>query len=279
MSQQAAAALAPLPFELVYSDGEPLETHWHVNQISLFTELVEQAMTERGRNDYFVGGNMFVYYSYEQAHAIAADINDRRHYRGPDIFYVGGVEARSGQKCWVVWEEGRYPEVIVELLSPSTARTDRTVKKDLYARVFRTPEYFLQDPYQGKLEGFRLTGAVYQPIAPNAKGRLWSERLGLELGLWHGIYRRDENTWVRLFDRDGRLVPTSDERAEAERQSAEAERQLAEVASQRAEVASQLAEAERQRAEAESQRADAAEADAAAAKAEVARLQALLGSR
>ncbi|MFY9823991.1 MAG: Uma2 family endonuclease [Thermoanaerobaculia bacterium] len=255
---QPAAALAPLPFELVYSDGEPLETHWHVNQISLFQELVEQAMTERGRSDYFVGGNMFVYYSYEQAHAIAADINDRRHYRGPDIFYVGGVEPRSGQKCWVVWEEGRYPEVIVELLSPSTARTDRTVKKDLYARVFRTPEYFLQDPDQGKLEGFRLTGGIYQPILPNAQGRLRSERLGLELGLWDGVYRRDENTWVRLFDEDGRLVPTADERAE--------------VASQHAAAESQRAEAESQRAGAESQRADAAEA-------EVVRLRALLGSR
>jgi len=258
MSQPAVAALAPLPFELVYSDGEPLETNWHVNQISLFKELVEQAMTERGRGDYFVGGNMFVYYSYEQAQAIAADLNDRRHYRGPDIFYVGGVEARSGRKGWVVWDEGRHPEVILELLSPSTARIDRTVKKDLYARVFRTPEYFLQDPDQVKLEGFRLAGGTYQPIVPNAQGRLWSEHLGLELGLWRGIYRREENTWVRLFDGDGRLVPTADERAEA---------------------ASQRAEAERQSAEAASRRAEAAEADAAAAKAEVARLRALLGSR
>ena len=248
---QPAVALAPLPFELVYSDGEPLETNWHVNQISLFKELVEQAMTERGRSDYFVGGNMFVYYSYEQAQAVAADLNDRRHYRGPDIFYVGGVEARSGRKCWVVWEEGRYPEVIVELLSPSTARTDRTVKKDLYARVFRTPEYFLQDPDQGTLEGFRLSGGSYKPIAPNAKGRLWSERLGLELGLWDGIYRRDEATWVRLFDKDGRLVPTSDERAEAAQADAKAARA----------------------------EADDAKADADAAKAEVARLRVLLGGR
>src|SRR5262249_43108876 len=135
----------------------------------------------------------------------------------------------------------------------------------LYARVFRTPEYFLQDPDQVKLEGFRLIGGTYQSIVPNAHGRLWSERLGVELGLWRGIYRREENTWVRLFDRDGRLVPTADERAEAERQRAEAERRHAEI--------------ERQRADAERQRADAAEVDAAAARAEVARLRALLESR
>jgi hypothetical protein len=29
MSQPVAAAFAPLPFELVYDDGEPLETDWH----------------------------------------------------------------------------------------------------------------------------------------------------------------------------------------------------------------------------------------------------------
>jgi hypothetical protein len=29
---QPAIALAPLPFELVYDDGEPLETEWHTIQ-------------------------------------------------------------------------------------------------------------------------------------------------------------------------------------------------------------------------------------------------------
>jgi Uma2 family endonuclease len=253
MSQPATAALAPLPFELVYSDGEPLESNWHVNQMSLFKELIQQAMEERGRSDYFVGTNMFVYYNEEQAREIAADFArgsiDRRKYRGPDVFYVGGVDGNPDRECWVAWEEGRYPEVIVELLSSSTAKIDRTVKKDLYAGTFRTPEYFYHDPDKVKLEGFRLTGVSYRPIVPNAQGRLWSERLGLELGLWQGVYRKQTATWVRLFHPDGRLVPTGAERADA----AEAQ-----------------AEAERQRAEAERQRAEAAEA-------ELARLRARLG--
>lgn len=29
MSQPAVRALAPLPFELVFDDGEPLESEWH----------------------------------------------------------------------------------------------------------------------------------------------------------------------------------------------------------------------------------------------------------
>ena len=253
MSQPAIAALAPLPFELVTDDGEPLESHWHVNQGSLLQELIQQAMEERGRGDYFVGVNMFVYYSQKQAEEIATEFArgaiSRRRYRGPDVFYVGGVEGNGDRKAWVVWEEGRYPEVIVELLSPSTAKIDRTVKKDLYAGTFRTPEYFYHDPGKVKLEGFRLAGASYRPIVPNAQGRLVSERLGLELGLWQGVYRQQTATWVRLFHPDGRLVPAADERAAA----AEAQ-----------------AEAERQRADAERQRAEAAEA-------ELARLRARLG--
>jgi len=231
MSRPAFAALAPLPFELVTDDGEPLESNWHVNQITLLKESVQQAMKERGRSDYFVGGNMFVYYSLEQAQAIAADINDRRHYRGPDVFYVGGVDGKTDRNAWVTWEEGnRYPEVIVELLSLSTARKDRTTKKDLYAHVFRTPEYFLQDPDAVELEGFRLAGESYRPIVPNAQGRLWSERLGLELGLWQGTFQEQTATWVRLFHPDGRLVPTGAERADAAEAQAEAERRRADAA-------------------------------------------------
>jgi Uma2 family endonuclease len=248
MSQPAAAALAPLPFELVYSDGEPLDSPWHRSQMNLLIDVIGQGMAERGRDDFFVGGNMFMYYSYEQARDVAAG---QPYFRGPDVFYVGGVDGQREQKTWVAWEEeGRLPEVIVELLSPSTAKIDRTVKKDLYARTFHTPEYFLYEPATFRLDGLRLAARsrAYQPIAPNAQGRLWSERLGLELGLWRGVYLKKRATWIRLFRPDGSLVPTE-------------------------------AEAAHRRADAAEERAAAAEAEAAASKAELARLRALLGNR
>jgi Uma2 family endonuclease len=227
MSQPAVSALASLPFELVYSDGEPLETNWHRIQMNLLIELIRQAMAERGRSDFFAGGDMFVYYSREQARDVASG---RPYFRGPDVFYVSGVEPRRERKAWVSWEEsGRLPDVIVELLSPSTARIDRTVKKDLYARDFRTPEYFLYEPDTHRLEGFRLMGDLYQPILPDQHDRLWSQQLGLALGLWEGEEIGEESTWVRLFDTN-RLIPTADERADAERQRADAERRRADAA-------------------------------------------------
>ena len=248
---QPAVALAPLPFELVLDDGEPLETEWHTWEFPLLRELIGQAMAERGRTDFYVGGNMFVYYSFEQARTVAEEVAkglEKRAFRGPDVFWVGGVDPHS-REAWIGWEEGgRLPDVIVELLSPSTAKKDRIEKRDLYAQVFGTAEYFLYEPTTLQLEGLRLAGRFYRPIQPDESGRLWSEQLGVSLGVWHGFVEDREADWVRLFRPDGSLVPT---RNETERQQTEAERQ----------------------------RADAAERRADAAEAELARLRALLKER
>jgi Uma2 family endonuclease len=220
MSQPAVSGLAPLPFELVYSDGEPLETEWHSIQFPFLRDLIRQAMAEQGRSDFYVGGDMFVYYSVEQARDIA---KGRPYFRGPDVFWVDGVASKPLRKAWVAWEEGgRLPDVIVELLSPSTAEIDRTEKKDLYARVFRTREYYLYDPDTRTLEGFRLVDRAYRPMSSAEKGRFWSDQLGVFLGLWHGVSSGRKDDWVRLFHRDGSLVPSAEERAEAAEQRAQA---------------------------------------------------------
>ena len=230
MSLPAAQAL-DLSFDLVYSDGWPLDSNWERIQINLLIDVARQAMAERGRPDFFAGGDMFVYHSVDQARDVASG---RPYLRGPDFFFVGGVEDHD-RKAWVSWKEGgRLPEVIVEFLSPSTKKIDRTVKKDLYARVFRTPEYFLYEPATGELEGFCLVGDRYQRLFPDAENRIWSEKLGLKLGLWNGLRTGVETTWVRLFEADGRLVPTE---AEAERQRADTERRRADTERRRAEAA------------------------------------------
>jgi Uma2 family endonuclease len=235
---QPAVALAPLPFELVYDDGEPLETEWHTLEYPFLRELIGQAMAEQGRTDFYTGGNMFVYYSYEQARAVAEEVTkglEQKAFRGPDVFWVSGVDPDRERKVWIAWDEGgRLPDVVIELLSPSTAKKDRTEKRDLYARVFRTAEYFLYDPDTQKLEGLRLADRFYQPIPPDENGRLWSEQLGVSFGLWHGFVEHRKADWVRLFHADGSLVPT---RAEAATQHAEAAIQRAEAAVQRAEAA------------------------------------------
>ncbi|MFM6761267.1 MAG: Uma2 family endonuclease, partial [Microcystis panniformis] len=110
-------------------------------------------------------------------------------------------------------EQGKYPNVIVEILSDSTANIDRTKKKILYQNTFRTPNYFWFDPNTLELQGFRLIEGQYQAISANEQGCLWSE----ELGLYLGIFDRK----LRYFTVDGQLVPTPQEAELQERQAKE----------------------------------------------------------
>ena len=196
--------------ELPSDDGLPLESNWHRIQISLLVENVRQHW--RGQTDFFAGGNMFLYYSMQQVRS--------RHYKGPDFFVVKNVDGKN-RPVWIVWEENsRFPNVIVELLSPTTADADLGSKKDLYEQTFKTPEYFCCDPDTRRLQGWRLgQHLTYESLKPNERGSLFSEQLDAWLGLWEGVYQGVQATWLRLFGPDGQLVPTGEE---AERQRADA---------------------------------------------------------
>ncbi|AFY46432.1 hypothetical protein Nos7524_0521 [Nostoc sp. PCC 7524] len=229
----------------LYSDEPPLESYLHLQQIILLLTCLEWWWQER--NDFFAAGNLTIFYSPKQLKS--------EHFRGPDFFVVLGTE-RKPRKSWVVWEEeGKYPNVIIELLSDSTSATDKGLKKQIYQDIFRTPEYFWFDPNNLEFAGFVLLAGKYEPIAPNPQGRLWSQQLELYLGV--------EQQSLRFYTADGELVPTPDEvarqqiqRVEEVKQRAEEAQQLVEQEKQRAEQEKQRAEQEKQRAEQEKQRAE-----------------------
>ena len=52
------------------------------------------------------------------------------------------------------------PDIVVEILSPSTSVLDRRVKKGVYAR-FGVPEYWIVEPSLGHIELFRLVEGAY----------------------------------------------------------------------------------------------------------------------
>lgn len=231
---------APVPpSNLIFDDGEPLETNRHRIAMNVLIDSILSALA--WRSDFFVGGNMFVYYSRNQAM--------NRDFRGPDFFVALDVDGNRERQGWVVWEEeGQYPDVIVELMSPSTAKIDLGVKKTLYERTFHTANYFVYDPFNpNSLQGWHLDDRQrYQPLTPNERGWLWCETLELWLGTWQGSIRREPPTgtcdWLRFYDRAGNLVLLPEEIAAREQQQASSERQRAEAERQRA-------EAERQRSE------------------------------
>ncbi|MGC9526215.1 MAG: Uma2 family endonuclease [Limnospira sp.] len=191
----------------IESQEPPLESYLHLQQIILLLKCLEWLWKDR--QDYFAAGNLTIYYSPNQKKS--------EYFRGPDFFLVRDTE-RKPRKSWVVWQEdGKYPNVIVELLSDSTATTDRGVKKRIYQDVFRTPEYFWFSPHTLEFQGFLLVGGTYEAIAPNERGHLWSEQMQLFLGV--------ENEKLRFFTPEGQLVPTPEEAAENAQQQLDIERQ------------------------------------------------------
>ncbi len=208
-------------------DGERLESQWHHLQINLLGDVLHQHWHDR--TDFFAGGNMFVYYSLQQVR--------NQDYKGPDFFVVKGVDGTRIRPSWIVWQEGgRYPDVIIELLSPTTAAEDLGAKKDLYEQVFKTSEYFCVDPADHTLQGWQLEKSQYIPLVPDERGWLWSESLQVWLGFREGRFQGTLDNWLRFFDPSGTLVLTSEEVAEAERARAEAERARAEAERTRAEA-------------------------------------------
>jgi Uma2 family endonuclease len=224
MATTTGAFPAP-PTNLPETDEQPLESPWHRACMNLLIESVEVRLA--GRKDFYAGGNMFIYYSARQAR--------NRDYSGPDFFFVQGpeIEHDRPRPYWAVWDEnGRYPNVIIELSSPTTAAEDHTTRKDLYERTFRTEEYFIYDPFTKELEGWRLIKRRYVRIEPNDRGWLWSEELELWVGTWPGEFQGHADIWLRFFDADGKVAPLA---ADSERQRAEAAQ--AEIARLRQELA------------------------------------------
>ena len=201
----------------LYSDEPPLESDLHLKQMILLIQCLE--LFWQNRNDFYVAGNLTIYYSNRQLKS--------EKFREPDFFAVLGTE-RKPRKSWVVWEEdGKYPNVIVEILSNSTAATDRELKKQIYQDTFRTPDYFWFDPVSLEFKGFYLSNGEYQPLEANKQGWLWSEQLSLFLGI------HEEK--LRYFTPQGEILPTPQELAQQETQRANQEAQRADREAQRAE--------------------------------------------
>ncbi|MBK7400895.1 MAG: Uma2 family endonuclease [Myxococcales bacterium] len=255
------ASLGPKPpprgEDLPYDDGEPMETKRHRQQMNLLVDSLADHW--RGRDDVCVEGNMAVYFSETQARN-----ND---FRAPDVFVVLDT-VKKERKSWVVWEEeGRTPDLVIELTSPSTEAVDRGKKKHVYARLLRVPMYVIYDPFSAALEGWALgSHGSYELVALDADGRLPCPQLGLSLGVRTGTFQETEAPWLRWFA-DGRVVPHSSELvggAQAERAVALQHAEAAELRARDAER--RLREVERRAEEAEQRAREAEERVAEAAR-------------
>lgn len=155
----------------------------------------------------------------------------------PDLMVAFGP-GRRDRLSYKVWEEGKVPDLALEVLSRRTWRRDVTVKPGLY-RDLGVREYWIVDTLDRlstPIVGARLGPGGYVDIAPEPSGGLASEILGLEFVLVDGELRfRDPET--------GEVIPDYTEAKQAQRQAQASQRQ-AQAAQRAAEQRAAAAEAE-----------------------------------
>jgi Uma2 family endonuclease len=248
----------PLPFkppprgeDLPWDTDEPMDSERHYNQMHLLTDSLNLAWEDR--RDYYAAGNMAVYYSETQA--------KKNDFKGPDVFVVLDT-VKNERKSWVVWEEdGRTPDVVIELLSQSTEKVDRGEKMRIYAKVLKVGYYYLFDPHTAQLEGYRLDldTLSYHQIDVDQRGWADCPPLGLRLGVVPSVYQGQQLDWLRWIDKEGQVIPHGKELAEA----AKAQAKLAQEHAKAAEEHAKAAEVEKQAAQ---EHAKAAEVEKQAAQ-------------
>ena len=150
--------LAEDDLSIVYpdSDCEPMAENDH--QLTAMLDAISMLRAwYADLEDVYAGGDMLMYYR----------MNDNETRVAPDVFVVFGVESRHKRDSWIVWREGKAPDIVMELASGSTWRRDMRKKRDIYAEMGVT-EYWRFDPtssyFSPPLIGERLSGGQYAVI-------------------------------------------------------------------------------------------------------------------
>ncbi len=127
---------------------------------------------------------------------------DREGIRYPDLLisFNARPEAIVPRNGYLIPEQGKPPDFVLEVASDTTGRIDEGQKRLDYTR-FRVPEYWRFDPSGGDfhsthLAGDRLVGEEYQPVPIHrtAEGHFWGHSDVLNLDLcW-------ENGELRWYD-------------------------------------------------------------------------------
>lgn len=171
MTAERAPASAKFPrynladddLSIVYpdSDGEPMAENDH--QLTAMIDAINMLRAWFAeREDVYAGGDMLMYYR----------MNDNETRVAPDVFVVFGVESRHKRDSWIVWREGKAPDIVMELASGSTWRRDMREKRDIYAEMGVT-EYWRFDPtttyFTPPLIGETLVDGEYAAIELNTE--------------------------------------------------------------------------------------------------------------
>ena len=221
--------------------------------------------------------------------ALTRDLTGLRY---PDLLVAFDVApaAYKARNAYVIAEQGKPPDFVLEIASRSSGRIDRIDKRRDYAAL-GIPEYWRFDEtgeyHRARLAGDRLAEGGYEPIPIEelADGVLQGYSAALNLNLrWEngqlGWHDPATGRHIATFESERNRADTAAARAESERAAriqaaarAESERAARVQAAARAESERAARIQAAARAEASEARAESAEARAAQLEAELRRLR------
>ena len=174
LNSQASAPRALEPADVEYPEGRwTAPSLWHGDAVRRAATAL--AYHFRERSDVVVGMELRVYYQ----------IGNNEVWLQPDVQVVFGVE-RGNRGSYRVWKEGKAPDFVLEVASPSTAKHDAEHEAREYSRI-GVREYWRLDPLgalmSNTLEGYSASGGSYGRVQPVAGEGVYlrSEVLGLDL--------------------------------------------------------------------------------------------------
>ena len=170
---------SPSPAEDVFypsSDGRPMaENMWQGEAIMAAAGDLKVALPD----DALVAADILLY----------PERGNRKKNRAPDVLVGLGLGSHK-RDSYFVWREGKPPDWVLEVTSPSTKKKDRGEKLRDYLAM-GVPEYWLFDPKGGqfprgtpRLQGLALADGEYRPIPARVERGLAvirSDVLGLDV--------------------------------------------------------------------------------------------------
>ena len=221
MTSPAAPPKALEPAGVEYPEGRwTAPSLWHGDAVRRAATALDHYFRER--LDVIVGMELRVYYQR----------GNNKVWLQPDVQVVLGVE-RGNRGSYRVWEEGKAPDFVLEVASPSTAEHDAEYKARECAQI-GVREYWRLDPLgtsiSNPLEGYVTSGGSYGRVQPGEGEGLYlrSDVLALELRS-----QRQVGATVLVFrdpisgeEFDGALAESERRRRAAEERVRELEKQL-----------------------------------------------------
>jgi len=221
---------------IVTEDDKPLDNFFAEKQQRLLTEPLTSSWNP-GR-PFIAAANVGIFYDADEPPIV------------PDMFLSMDVRLpedlwKKHHRSYFVWEYGKVPEAVVELVS-DTYGGEFDTKSEKYSEI-GVRYYIIFDPRKSAKDALRIYELFGKRFIPKIDRNL--VRLGLGIKLWKGIFEGKYERWLRWCDHKGHLILTGFERAEQEKLRAEQEKYRAEQEKYRAEQEKYRAEQERLRAE------------------------------